>query len=311
MKKLLTFFFGLFLFNISTVHAESGYENILVFADMCEKISQEKDDSLSKARLRASDKAVVAAVSSLPVLELPRKEFDEYDFNVLVYKLVDNHVEDLNVKTVSQTPDKVCIEIKGFITGDNIITAVMETKRMSDERALSRVKENLGGKTSIQIHEEIEKSIYREAEITPLEETAKIGEVGEKTPEIIVEDSDTIVVISNTEDNEKKTENTEEANKSENKSLVYIAPLKLDDGSQLVEKTDIIRKIFSNNEYFELTDDHIKAGYIIKPNILRVKIDSINNITNRMQMVVMVEMEDKETQAFYKEHQNRFVLLSA
>lgn len=321
-KFLLTLLVIIFPINLVYAYNEHEEEHISIFADMCEKIKQ-TDDTISKARLRASDKAVFNAVEKLPVLELPREEFDQYDFNVLVYKLLDNYIEDLNVKTTSQDSDKICVEIQGSIKGSNIISSVMETKKAADIRAETRKQENLEGKSSLYIQKEIEKTIIKEADITPIETSIvdenidisnsffeNLPSTATKTPKIIVEDDgDTIVIVNDNEETENRADIDETA-VEDIKASVYIAPTKFFNDTKSKANSELLNKIFSNNEYFKLVDSRKNADYVVTPNILRIKIDSINNITNRMQMVAMIEMEDVEAETFYKEHQNRFTLLS-
>ena len=132
MKKTLSAILGL-ISQIGMANAATSSESISIFSDICEKINQE--DTVSKARLKAIDKGVFNAISKLPVLEIAKKNLGEYDFNILVYNLVDNYVENLNTKTTEQTSDKICVNISGYIKGNNIISAVIEAKNKIDTRA--------------------------------------------------------------------------------------------------------------------------------------------------------------------------------
>ena len=68
-----------------------------MFATVCEKISQ--GESKSSARLRASDKASFKAVEEIPELREFRQYLDPHQFNLKIYKLIDNYFEDMNVIT--------------------------------------------------------------------------------------------------------------------------------------------------------------------------------------------------------------------
>lgn len=354
MKKTLLALAALIL-SISSSYANE--ETISLYADICEKM--EPEETVSQVRTRAADKAIFSAVEKLPVLELPRKEFDLHDFNILVYKLVDNYIENLNVRTVRQDSQKVCIEVDGYIKGANIISSVLETKEIADKRAARRAEENLTGSSPLKTQKEIENIIMKEAKISPIDPTIidspkvqgqiiRMPDLDEERQDamadvkqdiiyteqetndttntdfeedlttsnqkVIIQDSDTIIII-NDEDTTKKNSNidreeSDEALNEPKKGLVYIAATKFFDSSTSQEHSNILKKLFSNNEYFNLTEDKELADYIVSPNILRIKIDAINNITNRMQMVVMVELDDIYSDTNVKEHQNRFTLLS-
>ena len=88
-------------------------EKIQVQATACEKLLQ--DDSKSTVRLRATDKATFLAVRNLKHIQEDALNLSDHDFNVMIYRLVDEHVEDLSVKTLNDEEDKVCVEVSGNI----------------------------------------------------------------------------------------------------------------------------------------------------------------------------------------------------
>lgn len=51
---------------------------------------------------------------------------NEHDYNVLVYNLVDNAVEDLAVRTTKQDTEELCVEAEGYIHPDSILQAMAE-----------------------------------------------------------------------------------------------------------------------------------------------------------------------------------------
>lgn len=51
---------------------------------------------------------------------------NEHDYNVLVYNLVDNAVEDLAVRTTKQDAEELCVEAEGYIHPDSILQAMAE-----------------------------------------------------------------------------------------------------------------------------------------------------------------------------------------
>ena len=83
----------------------------------CAEVS---DDSLrSSARIKATDKAAFAAVSNLERLAPYKAQLDPHDFNVLVYKIVDNYLEDLTIRTTEQTNEQLCVEVTGYLQEKN------------------------------------------------------------------------------------------------------------------------------------------------------------------------------------------------
>lgn len=73
-------------------------------------------ESLSSTRVRAVDKAVFLGIKSLPQLDQDKGSLNEHDLNVMVYRLVDDYVEDLNSQVLKSEDNKVCVEIKGYIS---------------------------------------------------------------------------------------------------------------------------------------------------------------------------------------------------
>lgn len=87
-------------------------------ANACEKSIE--GESLSSTRTRAADKATFLGIKGLKEIEEDKKRLDEHDLNVMIYRLVDEYVENLNVKTTKQEKDKVCVEVTGLIDPQNI-----------------------------------------------------------------------------------------------------------------------------------------------------------------------------------------------
>ena len=69
--------------------------------------------------------------------------------------------------------------------------------------------------------------------------------------------------------------------------------------------------MFDQNAYFQLTEDRAKADLVIYSKVLRAKVDAINSNTNRLQMVVSVEVKNLADDSSYIEHQNRFILFKS
>ena len=97
---------------------------ISVYGKDCEKIKS--GEARSTVRVRVTDKASYLAVSSLPDLKNAHIELNDHDFNVMVYNLVDNSIEDMAIRTTKQTPEEICVEVTGYISGKNIFAAIDE-----------------------------------------------------------------------------------------------------------------------------------------------------------------------------------------
>ena len=59
-------------------------------------------------------------VKKLPELARVKSILNEHDVNVLVYRLVDEYIEDLSSSTVSSDAGKVCVEINGYLPPEAI-----------------------------------------------------------------------------------------------------------------------------------------------------------------------------------------------
>ena len=72
-----------------------------------------------------------------------------------------------------------------------------------------------------------------------------------------------------------------------------------------------ISQIIEENPYLCVSMSSQEADYIVKTNVLRAKVDPINKQTNRMQMVISLELTDVENATSIVEHQNRFLLFES
>ena len=109
----------LFLLSLAPVAFAAGKEDVSldtasldkdvtsVYGTDCEKVKP--GEARSTVRVRVTDKASYLAVSSLPDLRNAKVELNEHDFNVMVYNLVDNNIEDMAIRTTKQTPEEICV----------------------------------------------------------------------------------------------------------------------------------------------------------------------------------------------------------
>lgn len=137
MRILLLTIFCLATFSVS-VRAEiteTDDASLAIYGSACEDIKS--DTQNASTRLKATDKACFNAVSSLPEIIDIKSSFDDHDYNVMIYTIVDEYIEDLTTKTIKQDDSQICVEVTGYITPENIGKAIDNTihQPSSDEVA--------------------------------------------------------------------------------------------------------------------------------------------------------------------------------
>lgn len=273
-------------------------ENVIpVYGTACEKIKG--DEAKSTARVRVTDKASFLAVSSvLSVLDY-KSDLSEHDYNVMVYNLVDNNVEDMAVRTTKQDDENICVEVTGYINKDSIITAFNDS--ISDKPEDTPVSESM-----TQIVNDVNK-IYADKEIDGKYKPAVIPPTDDAT----LEKYKAPETASLPKQINQPKPSASQAVVDDKRGLVYIAPTEFFNNTQSEKHAKILKQLFSKNEYFYITAQKDLADYIVKSKVLRAKVDPINSSTNRLQMVVSVEVEFVDSKTSTTEHQNRFVLFSS
>lgn len=225
-----------------------------IYGNACEKSVQ--GESKSSTRVRAADKAVFLGVKKIDGLAKAREILNEHDINVLVYRLVDEYVEDLSVNTTKDEDDKICVEIKGWINLQTVAEVAQEF---------------MAGKNA--------------AEEIP--------------PEIVAE-----VAADVQNEMEIKPDNPESL------ALLHITALEYYNGAKSLKYVEGLKKQFSGNPYFYLTEDAEIADYVIRPKVLKAKVDKLDAGHKRLQMVVTLEISGLKEDVV-NEYQNRFVLFGA
>lgn len=269
-----------------TVSEENNSEDIqTLFGQACERIKPQ--ETISSIRMRATDKATFDAVKSLENISSLQQDFNNHDLNVLTYKIVDNYVEDLAVQTTEQNAQKICVEITGYVSSNNIALALNELK---NELQTNNESQDF---SSANISDE-------QTDTTP----------SENLPNVSNQDNLSSQTLSIPQE-ASSSENYEQTQPKQNVQLLYIAPLQFFNNTSSKEYVKILERIFNDNAYFQLTDDETNADYIIYSKVLRAKVDAINSDTNRMQMVVSVEVKNKIDGSSAIEHQNRFILFKS
>lgn len=278
-----------------------------VYGTDCEKVKP--GEARSTVRVRVTDKASYLAVSSLPDLRNAKVELNEHDFNVMVYNLVDNNIEDMAIRTTKQTPEEICVEVTGYISGKNIFAAIDEALDRQKNGEEDNVTAENGGLAPSDLAE-TENGPQPEAE-AKLEQPAKT-DLAEKEPLYTPDESipPPPVSESQTPSAEQEKEDYLQA-KAASKGLIYITPTEFFNKTTSAKYAEILREMFVKSDYFYVTDKIELADYVIGSKVLRAKVDPINKDTNRMQMVIAVESRNTDSGETETEHQNRFVLFSS
>lgn len=311
-------------------NAEADKDVIAIFGSACEK--EQKDEAKAIVRVRVTDKASFLAVSEVPEVSVYRDGLNEHDFNVMVYSLVDDSIDDMSVTTTKQDVDGLCVEVKGYLHKSSIYTALNNAVGEEEEQGGANLKESMTqivsdvntsyadteieGKhkagvippsddTMIAKHTAPESDAYQ-----PLDKNPTVEIAPEQNPQAQPKVAAVLTDANPAPKVEPKQIVNEAPDLDDKRGLVYVEPTEFFDKSKSAKHSKVIKDLFANDENFYVTEQKDLADYIIKINVLRAKVDPINSSTNRLQMVVSVSAEVPDTKASTVEHQNRFVLFS-
>jgi hypothetical protein len=212
-----------------------------VYGTDCEKVKP--GEARSTVRVRVTDKASYLAVSSLPDLRNAKVELNEHDFNVMVYNLVDNNIEDMAIRTTKQTPEEICVEVTGYISGKNIFAAIDEALDRQKNGEEDNVTAENGGLAPSDLAE-TENGPQPEAEAKP-EQPAKT-DLAEKEPLYTPDESipPPPVSESQTPSAEQEKEDYLQA-KAASKGLIYITPTEFFNKTTSAKYAEISLSFFS------------------------------------------------------------------
>lgn len=281
MRRIyLIFFLMSFFFPLRNVWAAAEEDGLrAVYATACEPLRG--DEAKSSARTRATDKASFKALENLSDLSDYRSQYDAHDYNVLVYTLVDNYLEDLAARTIEQTDDKICVEVTGYLQQDNIAKAVQE----------------LAARQEAQYPDKL--SVEEEA----LTEPSPTALPPKPEPKI---SKDIAVETLLQEDAPAETPTTIATN--DGRVKVFIERTKFHNGTTTNAFATDLTTGLSENTQLAITNSLSEADYIVRTKVLRAKVDPINKQTSRLQMVVALELINTADSSVLTEHQNRFIL---
>lgn len=265
---------------------------ISVYASICERIIN--GESKSSARVRASDKASFKAVEEIPELSGYRDALDTHHFNLKVYRLVDNYLEDIKISTVSQDNGQVCVEVTAYLPSP-AIEEVFNEQPLNEEQPLDTdenmileleeedipdaVSISIPPKPAITINKEIAYDDVQSSSVIKTSAAATAAEPAKKD-----DDEETRVFIDRTDFYNGES------------TAGFFAPLE----EVLVGKPGIKAVAAMNN-----------PDYILKTRVLKARVDNVNSETSRLQIVVALDLTDTATSETITEHQNRFILFNS
>ncbi len=113
-------------------------EDIAIYATACEQV---KNEAISSVRTRAADKALFTAVKKLPELAEVKNSLSDHDFNVLVYAIADNQLQNVNMITQKQDDFEICVEVNADLPKENLNKELLQNK--NKESALEKAAETM------------------------------------------------------------------------------------------------------------------------------------------------------------------------
>lgn len=125
------------------------------------------------------------------------------------------------------------------------------------------------------------------------------------------EESDEIIVADNKQDEEKATNLVvPDSNNEFAAAKIYFLPTHFYNDTKSNNLANVLKEFFSSQPNIKIAEKENEADYTIHSEVLRARIDQINEEKNRLQMVVSLELRDKDGKTIITEHQNRFILFA-
>ena len=298
-----------FLMSLAAFSAHASDDMIKISGSACEILDNEQQ--ISSVRVKVTDKASYNAVSQIPSLAELRPNMLEHDFNVAVYDIVDNRLQNMSVQTTSQDANEICVKVTGEVSSQDIVTIIANNSPSPAAKEYNFAKENgiiQEGNTPFE-----ETSSPTEAEVmyNGEQDFAKIEEPS-TAPIAYQDDTETPELSAASEEMGKK--NIEISQDDEDiatpKALVYIGPVEFSNKTHSFKPISVLKDFFKNEDIYTILDSPDGADYIITPKLLLAKIDPIDQQNKRLQMVVSTELKINNTDGSISDHQNRFVLFS-
>ncbi|MBQ8465817.1 MAG: hypothetical protein IJ545_07405 [Alphaproteobacteria bacterium] len=247
---------------------EADDDTLSIYGEACEPVSANEQNA--STRLKATDKACYSAVSSLSEIVNIKDSFDEHDYNMLIYTLVDEYIEDMTTKTTKQDSEQICIEVTGYVTPENIGKAIDETIQSPQNSIKNR--NNITNENTPSL-----------PTATPSENKEPV--IAEEAPE---EMPSNVVILS----------------------TVFVKPTEFYNNTVSNSHSALLKDILSKAENVKIVNNEEEANFVVTPKVLKAKIESLNSETNRMQMVIALDTFDRNQNSLTSEHQNKFVLFN-
>lgn len=280
------------LFISLPVRAQVGdSENeISVFASGCETLIN--NESKASARVRATDKASFKAVEEIPELSRFRSRMKTHDFNIKIYQLVDNYLEDLKITATSPNDDQVCIELSAYLPASAVREVFAEENNAPAAEDMTLEVENIDDNVNITVPPKPDITINRQ--IAYEKAAAAPVEAVEQEPLPVAEKAATI---------SEPVQN--------NKTKVFIEQTKFYNGTSTGGFFAELEKNLRTKPGVEAVTRQDNADYVLETEILKARVDNINSETRRLQIVVSLKLTDVAAEKTTTEHQNRFILFNA
>ena len=270
--KFIRLTFGIFfiVFSAQAEVIETDDDALAIFGTACEPIKA--NEPSASIRLKAADKACYAAVSSLPEIVDIKDSFDDHDFNVMIYNIVDDYIEDMSTKTIKQDSKQLCIEVSGYITPDNIGKAIDKTVQMASDGAVYSPEVSSSSAATL-----ISLTPPAVSQSSASSESDDVSYTGPQN------------VVINT---------------------IFIKPTQFYNNTQSNSHSQILKNILSQSENVQIVTHEDEADFVITPKVLKARVEPINAKTSRMQMVIGLETFDRQQNKSTSEHQNKFILFN-
>lgn len=315
MKKQLILLLSIWLSCMSEAFAEGV---VKVSGTACENYAA--NQSKTSIRVRVTDKASFNAVSQIPSLAKLKPQMLEHDFNVIVYNLVDNYVQNMAVKNVKNNENELCVEVTGSIPENDVTTVIADYSPTNPapeydfEKANGITEENndsyIGDEPT---HADVMYNGPEDFDNVPPPTKAPIA-YEDEIEDFSADQPLNVAIISEPEAENTEPEavdNTATATEDDLNALVYVAPVEFTNNTHSSTPIDVIKRLFSNDDLYTIVEYPDGADYTITSKVLKAKIDQINSQTRRLQMVVSAELKIKGADATMSDYQNRFVLFNS
>lgn len=113
----------------------------------CENIK--KDISRAETRYNAYDKAVLIAIKNTPYMQEISKDLDDYQYSIIAYKISDNIIRDIEVITLQDDENKICVEVNGEINKSKIVDIIKKEGFSKLSNNIDKIAKNINKKMPV------------------------------------------------------------------------------------------------------------------------------------------------------------------